>query len=117
MIGNLYNMARCLIPSDDLEIIRFLGNTTNDVGQEIPSYSEPTKIDGTFQAVDSKLYEQLGLDLNNHYRVLYTNEDLTEIDKGTSSDRILFNGETYQVLDKNDWFNYNGWIGVLCVRL
>jgi len=117
MIGNLYNMARSVIPSDNVQLEKFLGNTTNDVGQKVPSCDTPISIDGSFQTIDSSLYEKLGLDFNKHYRVLYTNENLTEIDRDTSSDRILYQGEKYQLLDKSDWFNYNGWIGVLCVRL
>jgi hypothetical protein len=29
----------------------------------------------------------------------------------------LYGDDTYQVLSKEDWFSYNGWAGVLCVRL
>lgn len=117
MLNNLYNIARRVIPRDDIKLSKFIGNNVNDVGQLVPTYAEPIAIDGVFQPVAKDLYEQLGLDYNKHYRVLYTDVNIAEIDNNASSDRILFAGDTYQALYKNNWFVYNGWVGVLCVRL
>ena len=121
MIGNLFNIASSALGGAlGKEVIfyeKFLGNISNDVGILIPSYEDPIQINGSFQVVSSSLYSQRGLDINKHYRILYTNTEITEIDNNTSSDRILYGDDTYQVLDKEDWYVYNGWSGVLCVRL
>jgi len=122
MIGNLFNIASGALSSsigrDIILYKKFISNTTNGVGMLIPSYEDAIEIDGSFQAVSSSLYSQRGLDINKHYRMLYTNTEITAIDTNTSSDRLEFNGDVYQVLGgKEDWDTYNGWSGVLCVRL
>ena len=121
MIGNLFNIASGAIGGalgqDTISYKKFISNTTNYVGMLVPSYEDAVEISGSFQVVSSSLYAQRGLDINRHYRILYTSTEITEIDTNTSSDRILFNGDTYQALDKEDWYSFNGWNGVLCVRL
>jgi len=117
MIGNLYNMARTLIPSDEVYLSKFLSNSENDVGQLIPAYGEQYLIDASFQPIESSIIEHLGLELDKTYRVLYTNELIQNIEDNTSSDIVYFNGVGYQCLKKSDWLSYNGWNGVVCVRL
>lgn len=112
---NVYALATGLIGNDPIQIQRFNGNTTNAVGQEIPSYLDAVAIKGQFQAVEAEVYEQLGLDLTKVYRTLYTTEDIKTLGD-SSSDRIVYNGDTYQALKKLDW-SLNGYVGVLCVRL
>jgi hypothetical protein len=121
MIGNLYKIASNAIGgsvgTDIIFYKKFLGNVTGKGFVVVPSYAEPVQISGSFQVVSSSLYSQRGLDINKHYRILYTDTEITEIDTNTSSDRIVYGNDTYQVLDKEDWYVYNGWVGVLCVRL
>ena len=121
MIGNLYKIASSAIGGAlGKEVIfykKFIGNVTGKGFVVVPSYEDPIQINGSFQVVSSSLYAQRGLDINKHYRILYTDTEITEIDTNTSSDRILYGDDTYQVLDKEDWYRYNGWSGVLCVRL
>ena len=121
MIGNLFNIALSAIGGAlSKEVIfyeKFLGNVTGKGFVVVPTYDDPVQISGSFQVVSSSLYAQRGLDINKHYRILYTGTEITEIDTNTSSDRILYGDDTYQVLDKEDWYSFNGWSGVLCVRL
>lgn len=112
---NVYALATGLIGSDPIQLQRFDGNTTNAVGQEIPSYLGAVAINGQFQAVDAEVYAQLGLDLTKVYRTLYTAETIKTLGD-SSSDRIIYDGDTYQAIKKLDW-SLNGYVGVLCVRL
>lgn len=112
---DVYALASGLIGRDEIKLKKFLGNTENEVGQEVPSYGEPTEIEGQFQAIEATLYAQLGLDLTKVYRTLYTAEDIKMLDD-SSSDRVVYNGEEYQAIKKLDWL-LNGYVGVLCVRL
>ena len=121
MIGNLFNIASSALGGAlGKEVIfheKFIGNVTGKGFVVVPTYDDPVQISGSFQVVSSSLYAQRGLDINKHYRILYTGTEITEIDTNTSSDRILYDDDTYQVLDKEDWYSFNGWSGVLCVRL
>ena len=118
MIGNLFNIAISAIgASKNIQYLRFLGNTINDVGMQVPSYDEAITLKGSFQPLDKALYEQNGIEIHQEAFVLYTNTNLSMISEGTSSDRLFVDDEEYQVRDKNNWFRYNGWIGVTCVKL
>ena len=117
MIGNLYNMARNLIPADQVSVKKFLGNITNDVGQKVPSFGDAVVIDGVFQPMEQQHADRLGLAIDKTYRTLYTTETIQTIEDGTSGDLVLFGSDTYQALKKTDWIAYNGWNGVICVRL
>ena len=118
MIGNLFKIASSAIDGAlGKEVIfheKFLGNVTGKGFVVVPSYDDPVQISGRFQVVSSSLYSQRGLDMSKHYRTLYTSAEITEIDTNTSSDRILYGDDTYQVIYKEV---YNGWSEVLCVRL
>jgi hypothetical protein len=112
---DVYALASGLIGSDEIQLKKFIGNTENTVGQEIPSYDDPILIEGQFQAIEATLYARLGLDLTKAYRTLYTAESIKMLDD-SSSDRIIYNNEEYQAIKKLDW-SLNGYKGVLCVRL
>lgn len=116
-MDNLYTLARTLIPSDEVYLSKFLSNTENDVGQMIPSYGEPYFIDAVFQPIETTIIEILGLEYDKTYRVLYTDEFVQNIEDNSSSDYVYLGDVRYQALRKTDWLSYNGWNGVICVRL
>lgn len=116
-MDNLYTLARTLIPSDEVYLSKFLGNTENDVGQLIPSYAVPYFIDAVFQPMESTLIEKLGLEFDKTYRVLYTDEFVQNLEDNTSCDLVYLDDVSYQCLKKTDCLSYNGWNGVICVRL
>ncbi len=51
------------------------------------------------------------------YYTFYSSVDVLDIIRDTSSDKLGFNGEIYQVESSNDWFAVDGWTGVLAVRI
>ena len=114
---NLLNLALGAIGSQTVQYIAFIGNVTNDVGVKTPQYAEPVNIRGSFQPIPKDMYERNGLDFTQHWFSLYASKDILEVERDVSSDRIEFNGNVYQVKNKIDWLDYNGWVGVSCVRL
>lgn len=116
-MDSLYSLARSVIDGDEVYLSKFLNNTENDVGQLIPSFGEPYLIDASFQSIEATIIEKLGLEIDKTYRVLYTDEPVQTINNNTSSDKVYFNDEVYQALRRTDWLSYNGWNGVICVRL
>lgn len=117
MIGNLLSLASGLIPLSSFQYLEFLGNVTNDVGQKVPTYKEPVNAKASIQAVDTVLFERLGLDTTKEYKLIYTYLNLRVIEAGKSADKIIYQGKNYQAVTRADWLSYNGWTGVICVKV
>lgn len=105
---NLLSIALTAIAAQSGQWIKFLGNTTNDRGQDIPTYAEPAPIVGSFQATDVRTIQAMGLDMTKQYRTLYTSNNVQTVDRGTSPDLLIFYGRKYQVAGEADWFNQDG---------
>lgn len=114
---NLLNIALGVIAPQTLQWFKFAGNVTNDLGQDIPSYEAPVTIIGSFQAVDIKTVQELGLDTGKQYRNFYTSNKLEMVERQTSPDYAVYQGRKYQVQGHADWYNQDGWKGILFVDI
>jgi E217 collar protein gp28 len=115
--ANLLKTAMRAIATQPVDYYQFTGRTLNDIGMEVPTYADPVSIDGSFQPVNRNLYEQYGLDFNKYYANFYTLSDLLDVTRDVSGDQIVFNGKRYQCEANNDWFQIDGWKGVLVVLI
>jgi len=113
---SLLDLALSIQASQTVSYYKFTGQTTDDIGRDVPSYDDAVTLVGSFQPISQELYAQNGFALNKKYFVFYTSNDLNVVDRDSSGDKIVYDNDTYQVLDKNDWFAYDGFIGVTCVR-
>jgi hypothetical protein len=113
---SLLDLALSVQESQIVSYYKFLSQSVNDIGRDIPVYDTPIDLDGSFQPISQDVYQQNGFDLNKKYFVFYTSNDLNVIDRNTSGDKLIYASNEYQVLDKNDWFSYDGFEGVTCVR-
>lgn len=115
--SNVLNMALSIINKQTVIYYHYLGRTTNEIGQYVPQFSEGVALQGSFQPVPRNVYRTFGLDLQRDYFTFYASSNLLDIRRGTSSDHIAFNGQRYQCESNNDWYEIDGWKGVLCIRL
>lgn len=111
----LLNIALGAIASQTLQWYKFAGNTTNDLGQDIPSYDAPVTIIGSFQPVDARAINEMGLNTAKQYRNLYTSNPLEMVKRETSPDYAVFMGRKYEVAGDADWYAQDGWKGILFV--
>ena len=114
---NLLNMALTVIAKQPLTYYQFTGRTQNSVGQDITTYLHGRIIYGSWQPVPRHLYEQFGLDWNRDYFVLYTSNNTIDVSRNVSGDQVAFNGQRYQCESNNEWFNLDGWNGIICVHI
>ena len=121
MIGipgqNLLNMALTLIAKQTIQYYQFNARSLNSVGQWLTTYDSVINLVGSWQPVPRQLYEKYGLDLQKDYFTFYTSNNLLDITRDVSGDQIAFMGRRYQVESDNDWYQLDGWKGVLCVDL
>lgn len=115
--SNILNQAFSIIAKQELIYYRYVGRVINAVGQNVTTYARGTALLGSFQPVPRSLYQTLGLDLTKTYYTFYVSADLLDIERDITGDQLAFQGQRYQCESNNDWFNIDGWKGILCVRV
>lgn len=83
--------------------------TINDIGNEVPAEPTPVTYTGSIQPVSNKMYEQLGLDLNKNYKVVYCPQLLQSIAEVEVPGRIVYGGGTYDIIENKNWWETNGY--------
>ena len=117
-LDNLLKKAMQIIPTEKITYKKFISNSTNDLGQKVPTYQDFVNIKASVQSVSIDSMKKLELDFAKTYKMVYSLTNLNTISKNSASDLIVYNSENYQVVKKDsDWMTYNGWNGVLVVRL
>lgn len=114
---NLFNIATSLITQQRVSYYKNTGRTTNSIGLDVATYASPITIIGSFQPVAKRLYDQLGLDFGKNYFTLYTNNDITDLKRDVSGDKIVYNNQEFQCESNTPWFGADGWMEVLCVYI
>ncbi len=114
---NILRMALTLIHKQCLLYYQYSSRALNSVGQDVTTYLAPVSMYGSWQPVNRKLYITYGLDLQKDYFTFYTSNNVLDITRDVSGDQLVFMGRRYQVESNNDWFQLDGWKGILCVDL
>lgn len=114
---NLLNMCLTVIQQQTITYYQYSGRTINVIGQNVTTYAAPVEIVGSWQSVPRKLYLTYGLDLQKDYFTFYTSNNVLDVTRDISGDQISFKGRRFQVESANDWYQLDGWKGVLCVDL
>jgi hypothetical protein len=114
---NLLNLALSVIAKQSLVYYKFASRSQNVIGQDVTVYAPGATIVGSWQPVSRKLYEQYGLDFQKDYFVLYTSNNTLDITRDVSADQVAFNGQRYQCESNTEWFQLDGWNGILCCHI
>lgn len=118
--GNLLKKALKLIPGESFQYLKYLGEQPNSFGVMIPTYADAVNIEpsnGIVQSPDNSLYQQLGLDLEKNYKIFYASTAIKGNEAQPQPDRFIYNGKIFETVKNTDWFNYDGWCGVLAVEV
>lgn len=114
---NLLNMALTVIQQQTVDYYQYNARTLNAVGQYVTTYKTMVKIVGSWQPVPKHLYPIYNLDLQKSYFTFYTSNNVLDITRDVSGDQIVYKGRRYQVESNNDWYQEDGWKGMLCVDI
>lgn len=112
--SNLLKQALTVIQPQTIVYYKANGRVVNTVGQYQTSYDTGVSVLGSFQPIPRQLYQQYGLDLQKDYYTFYTLNDIIDIARDVSNDQIAFNGNRYQCESNTEWFQMDGWKGVVC---
>ena len=113
---NLLNKALKLIPSENYLYYQFKEDEINELGIKTPAYYNPVLIKGSVQSVENSLYQQLGLSQEKNYKIFYGAKSINGNATQNQPDKFLYDGKIYETVKITNWFNYDGWSGVLTVE-
>ena len=117
MFGNLLNQALTLIPKQKFIYRKFNSSQINDYGNKVDAYDNGIEFEGSVQAVDSKMYQQLGLDFSKKYINIYSSLNIKNVNREQETpDKIIWNDKEYLVVNCSDWYKQDGWTNILAVE-
>lgn len=118
--NNLLRKALTLIPGETYQYLKYIDEEPNAMGINIPTYADPVTItpaNGIVQSPENSLYQQLGLSLDKNYRIFYATTSILGNEAQPQPDKFLYDGKVFETVRNTDWFNYDGWCGVLAVEV
>ena len=115
--SNLLDQALTIICRNEFRYFKYKGKTINRYGVDIIEYNTPVTLTGSVQAVGNDVYHDRGLDFQRNYIEVWTENNVDDLFRSTSSDQIEFNGSRYQIVYENDWFPIDGWDSFLAVEV
>ena len=114
--NNILNTALSVLGKQTVYWSKFASRETNEIGLDVSVYKTPYPISGSFQPIARRQYQQYGLDFNKNYALFYAPQDLMDIARDTSGDKVFYNSREWQCLGLNDWFVIDGWVAMLLVE-
>ena len=114
---NVLNIALGVIATQTVQILRATGRAQNAVGAWVTNYAAPVTYQVSWQPVDAKKYEQLGLDLAKEYHNIWMRAPVDGIQRGESPDRFIQGGRLHDVVDVRDWYGQDGWVEILVIDI
>lgn len=133
MFGNLLNRALTIIPKQKFLYIKFIDTRVNDIGIKQDFYDRPIEAVGSVQAIQTSMYEKMGLDFSKKYIKVLCSLDVRNFDKNNvyktsqhsfldhnqeqvSPDKIIWNNKEYLVENITDWYAQDGWKRIIAVE-
>lgn len=121
MSFNLLNPAMAAIAilgcNKPFTFLKYKGTTIDDMGRDVPEFEEPRTLLGCIQPVSNKMYEQLGLDLDKNYKIVFSSALMKSLAENIQPDRIIYQGLTYELVENKNWYETNGWTKAIMVEL
>ena len=114
---NVLGIAFGAIAQQTVQHLVSTGRTQNAVGAWVTSYAKPVSLRASWQPVDAKKYEQLGLGMAKEYHNIWLRAPVDGIQRGESPDRFIHGGRLHEVVDVRDWYGQDGWVEILVIDI
>ena len=89
-----------------------VGESVNEIGVPVPSYSEWVECFGTVQPVNRSRYEALGLDWSKKYINCWGSCHMNTVDANLQPTQVLWQGMLWNVTSVDQWDPHDGWVHV-----
>lgn len=115
--ANLLSLAARVLQMQTLGHRAFVSRSVGASGDFVSTFAASVDIQGSMQAVDRKLYQELGLNLAKNYNILYTSASVRPTDRDREGDLLTFAGRTWQAESDMSWADTDGFRKLLCVEV
>lgn len=115
--SNLLRQARSLIKFQTVEYFPFVSRQLNASRQWVSTFGASFQLSASVQAVPRSRYADMGLEFNGEYIQLYAMLDIVDLRRDSSGDRLIWNGDLYQMESGKSWFIQDGWAQALAVKV
>lgn len=115
--SNILSMALRAIQPQPLTHLAFVSRSENTAGDTVAVYAAAVAITGSMQAVDKKLYQELGLNLAKSYMYLYTTATVRPTARDREGDKVTYGGSTWLCESDTNWAVADGWRKLLVVEV
>ena len=117
MFGNLLNQALTIIPKQNFTFCKYKENNVNEIGNKVDEWEEGIVCEGSVQAIDSKMYQQFGLDYSKKYIQIFSSLNIQNVSQNQETpDKIIWNNKNYLVVNCSDWYVQDGWTNIIAVE-
>lgn len=99
------------------QYFKYLRTEIDDMGRDVPAFDNPKPYTGSVQPVPNRLYEQLGLDLDKNYKIIYSPQLMKSLAEEIQPDRIVYENRTFEIVENKNWYETNGYTKILMVEL
>lgn len=114
--ANLLASALTVIQPQAVDFYKATGRTPNAQGRETVVYAEKRTLYGSFQPIDPGRVAFYGLEAGKDYANFYAQVPFANASREGPADKLVFNGQAYEVQKVTKWLAQDGWDGVLAVR-
>lgn len=113
---NILNIAMGAIGSDAAMLYRFKSRTLNDRGEWVSEYYDKTALRGSWQPMAADRAKELGFDVTRRYYNFYCSSWPRNVSRGNEPDKLVYNGQAFEVIKITDWIEQDGWVMVTVVQ-
>lgn len=115
--SNLLRRAAKLIKQQSVQYYPFASRTKNEARQWVSTFGTPYPLRCSVQAVDRNSYADMGLDFNSFYVRIFAQLNIVDLQRDSSGDRFIWQGDWYQMMNGQSWYAQDGWATALAVRV
>lgn len=127
LFSNILKIAFGQIPHSTIEYKIYASKSINNFGIVAPTYTTPATVEAIVQpgiissfggkCVELKDYKDMGLDWSRRYVTVWMPDvGLQPAMDQRMADQITYNSKTFNVLQVENWLEYDGWCRVYCVE-
>jgi hypothetical protein len=113
--ANLLRIAMGPIRRQTVGYLQWTGKAVNVAGKEEDTFAASVDITGSFQPLDRKRAQAMGLDVSKSYATFYGFGNVQPVKRDTGADRVTFGGRKYSAVGDVNWMEQDGWKAALLV--
>lgn len=113
--SNLLSIALGVIGSQSIQLTRFVSRVQNARGDWVNTYAAAVPVEGSWQPVDARSYQALGLDVKKRYFNFYAQEPIAIVARDAAPDVAARNGRRYETVGDTPWRDVDGWAAAMFV--